>query len=371
MFVRAKNLRAVLTQAARRRVSSLSFDRHCCAVACVSEPSTLRGRARVSRGRARRLASTAATDNRLQVVCDSLSSPLILSHSSEPASPSLAPDDVVVEVRACGVNFKDTLQCVGKYQQKLDVPFVPGSECAGVVVAVGNSVQNLAIGDRVASMAPNAFQKYHTAPERLLFKMPTGEALKKAQSANDSAIFEEAASLLCTHGTALLALQERTNVQPGETVLVTAAGGGVGLAAVGLAKSLGATVIAAASSDEKLDLAKSHGADHVVKYDGTASNLRDECDAITNGKGVDVAIDMCGGDVFKAAFKALGWGGRVCIIGFASGDIPAVALGKRSTLRLCELQDCLRFVPGKFERSPLPMDGFGAVRWLCFQDMFW
>ena len=269
--------------------------------------------------------STAATSTfrrtgNAQAICESLDGPLAFK-AEQLVEAEVQPHDVVVDVHSAGINFKDILQCAGRYQQKLEPPFVPGSEAAGTVVAVGSSVNGLDVGDEVVSMAPQAFQKYHVASQDLVFKIPDSADSKRSTAER----FDEAAAILCTHGTAYLALTDRTQLQPGEHVLVTAAGGGVGLGAVALAKHMGAKVIAAASSNEKLDLAKRHGADYTIDY--TKTDLRKECDLITGKQGVDVAIDMCGGEVFKGAFKSLGWGGRLCVIGFASGDIPTVNAG--------------------------------------------
>jgi NADPH2:quinone reductase len=218
---------------------------------------------------------------------------------------------VRVRVEAAGVNFPDTLMVQGKYQVKPPLPFVPGAELAGVVESVGEGVTEFAPGTRVIGMVgQGAFADVANIRVARLLERP------------DSMDAVTAAGFSMTYGTSMHALKQRAQLKAGETLLVLGASGGVGLAAVELGKAMGATVIAAASSDEKLAVAKTAGADHLVNY--STSSLKDTVKELTGGKGVDVVYDPVGGDLLEEAVRVTGWEGRVLIVGFASGTIPRV-----------------------------------------------
>lgn len=220
---------------------------------------------------------------------------------------------VMVDVKAAGVNFPDILLVEGKYQMKPELPFVPGMEAAGVVSKLGEAVQGVKEGDRVivATML-GAFAEKVPAHSSQLVPMP------------DSMSFEEGAALTTIYGTSYHALKDRAKLQEGETVLVLGAAGGVGIAAVQLAKAMGAKVIAAASSSEKLAFARENGADEVINY--TDEDLKARVKELTEGKGVDVVYDPVGGDLAEPALRASGWQSRYLVVGFASGPIPKIPL---------------------------------------------
>ena len=224
------------------------------------------------------------------------------------------PGTVVVDVKAAGVNFPDTLIIQGLYQFKPELPFSPGSEAAGVVRAVGEGVGAVAPGDRVIALpgAWGAFaEQLRVAPEQLV-PIPDGVG------------FDAAAALVLTYGTSHYALKERATLQPGETVLVLGAAGGVGIAAVQIAKALGARVIAAASSKEKLAVCRDNGADELIDY--TTEDLGARLKELTANAGVDVVYDPVGGDYSEVALRRMAWGGRYLVIGFAAGEIPKIPL---------------------------------------------
>lgn len=231
----------------------------------------------------------------------------------EMPDPIAAPGQVVVDVKASGMNFPDLLLVAGKYQMKPPLPFVPGSECAGVISALGDGVTGWQIGDRVIgySMLGGMAEKV-VLPASNLIRLP------------DQMPFANGAGLTTTYATSHYALKQRANLQAGETVLVLGAAGGVGLATVELAKAAGATVIAGASSQNKLNMAKDHGADAGINY--AEENLKDRVKEITKGKGVDVIYDPVGGDLAETAFRSIGFNGRFLVVGFASGDIPKLPL---------------------------------------------
>jgi NADPH2:quinone reductase len=218
---------------------------------------------------------------------------------------------VVVGVRACGVNFPDLLVVQGKYQLKPAPPFSPGSEVAGVIEAVGPGVDTLRVGDRVLAMT-----MYGGMAEKL------AADVSQVLPIPEGVDFVSASCVATAHGTTLHALRDRAQLQKGETLLVLGAAGGVGLAAVQLGKRMGARVIAAASSAEKLETCKRSGADLLVNY--TTEDLKDRVKAFTNGAGADVVYDPVGGPHTEAALRATAWNGRVLVIGFATGDIPRV-----------------------------------------------
>ena len=221
--------------------------------------------------------------------------------------PQAGPGEVVIEAEAIGVNYPDGLLVQGLYQMKPDVPFVPGMEMAGRVVAAGDGVKTLKVGDRVAAMgALGAYAEKMAAPENTVMKLPEGMPAA------------DACALMCGYGTSHYALKQRADLKPGETLCVLGASGLTGLAAVQIGKAMGARVIAVASSEEKRKHALDAGADEAIGYD----NLRDDLKSLTGGKGVDVAFDPVGGDSFDVLARSMGWGGRLLVIGFASGTIP-------------------------------------------------
>ncbi|MBO0930792.1 NADPH:quinone oxidoreductase family protein [Fibrella aquatilis] len=227
------------------------------------------------------------------------------------AWPDAAPGKVVIDVKACGVNFPDTLIIEGKYQFKPDFPFAPGGEVAGTVREVGEGVAHLKPGDNVFALTGwGGFAEGVVADAYKTFPMPPGMD------------YTTAAALMYTYGTSYHALKQRSNLQPGETLLVLGAAGGVGLAAVTLGKLMGARVIAAASTDEKLALCRDHGADETINY--TTQPLRETLAGLVGKKGVDVVYDPVGGDLAEPALRSMAWGGRYLVVGFAAGPIPAL-----------------------------------------------
>lgn len=227
----------------------------------------------------------------------------------EIASPEAKKNEVLLQVHAAGVNFPDTLIIEGKYQFKPPFPFSPGGEAAGVVTAVGEKVSHLKVGDRVMALTGwGSFAEEVAVPGYNVMPIPP------------SMDFASAAAFGMTYGTSMHALKQRANLQPGETLLVLGASGGVGLAAVEIGKAMGAKVIAAASSAEKLEVAKAAGADELINY--SESNLKDEVKHLTGGQGADVIYDPVGGDLFDAAIRSIAWNGRLLVVGFASGRIP-------------------------------------------------
>ena len=221
--------------------------------------------------------------------------------------------EVVVDVRAAGVNFPDVLIIQNKYQAKPALPFSPGAEFSGVVSAVGEGVADRRIGDRViGSVTYGAFAEKVKLPGARTILMP------------DHLDFERGAAFLLTYGTSYHALVDRARLLAGETVLVLGAAGGVGLAAIEIAKALGARVIAAASSAEKLSVCREHGADELLNY--TTEDLRERLRALTDGRGPDVIYDPVGGQYAEPAFRSIAWRGRYLVVGFANGEIPRLPL---------------------------------------------
>lgn len=220
---------------------------------------------------------------------------------------------VVISVKACGVNFPDTLIIQGKYQLKPDMPFTPGSEIAGIVKEVGEGVEHVQVGEHViAFTGVGGFAEEVAADAAKLIKMPSGMD------------FATAAAFTLVYGTSHHALKDRAQLKPGETLLVLGAAGGVGLAAVELGKVMGAHVIAAASSAEKLAVCQQHGADELINY--STEDLKERVKALTRGKGVNVIFDPLGGNYSEAALRSIAWNGRMLVIGFAAGDIPRIPL---------------------------------------------
>jgi NADPH2:quinone reductase len=241
------------------------------------------------------------------VRCHELSGPSGLS-VDEVDEPVVGAGQVLVDVHAAGVNFPDALIIEGKYQFKPPPPFVPGGEVAGIVRDVGEGVVGIAKGDRVAAtMVYGAFAERVVANAGAVFPLP------------DAVGFEVGAAVLVAHGTTMHALVDRARLQSGETLLVLGAAGGVGLAAIEIGKCLGARVIAAASSAEKLALCREHGADETIDY--TREDLRARLKQLAP---VDVAYDPVGGDFTEAAIRSLAWNGRLLVVGFTTGTIPKI-----------------------------------------------
>ena len=227
------------------------------------------------------------------------------------ASPEPKKNEVLLQVHAAGVNFPDTLIIEGKYQFKPPFPFSPGGEAAGVVGAVGEKVTHVKPGDRVMALTGwGSFAEEVAVPGYSVMPIPDGMD------------FASAAAFGMTYGTSMHALKQRANLQPCETLLVLGASGGVGLAAVEIGKAMGAKVIAAASSEAKLEVAKAAGADVLINY--SEGGLKDKLKEITGGQGVDVIYDPVGGDLFEEAFRSIAWNGRMLVVGFASGTIPSL-----------------------------------------------
>ncbi len=231
----------------------------------------------------------------------------------EHEDPKVESGKILVDVKAAGINFPDVLSIAGKYQVKTPTPFVPGNEAAGVVAAVGDGVANFAVGDKVIiNSAGGAFAEKCVADQAMSMHLP------------DGLNFEQGAGFTVTYGTSYHAFKQSANLSPGETVLVLGAAGGVGITAVELAKAMGARVIAAASSDEKLDFAREAGADECINY--SSQPLKETVKELTGGNGADVVYDPIGGDLAEQAFRATAWHGRYLVVGFASGDIPKFPL---------------------------------------------
>jgi NADPH2:quinone reductase len=238
------------------------------------------------------------------VVCRELGPPESLRLESFASRP-LAAGEVRVALRAAGINFPDILMAAGEYQLKPELPFTPGMEAAGNVVDVGD-VRGVAVGDRViVRMRHGAYADEAVVTRSQLTPLPSNFD------------YAEGATFLAAHGTAYHALVDRGQVQAGEMLLVHGAGGGVGLAAVEIGKLLGATVIAAASSQEKLEAARARGADHGVLY--SREPFRDAVKRITQGRGVDIVFDPVGGEVFENSVRCIAWGARLLVIGFTGG----------------------------------------------------
>jgi NADPH2:quinone reductase len=231
----------------------------------------------------------------------------------EVSDPTPGPGHILVDVKAAGLNFPDTLIIQGKYQVQPDFPFTPGGEGSGIVAAVGEGVSRIKVGDKVIFMCQTgAFAQKVVVPAITAIPMP------------DALSFEMAAGITLTYGTSYHALKQRAELKAGETVLVLGAAGGVGIATVELAKAMGAKVIAAASTDEKLAFCKASGADELINY--STEDMKSRLKEITGGKGVDVIYDPVGGDYTETAFRSMAPGGRLLVVGFAAGDIPKIPL---------------------------------------------
>ena len=232
---------------------------------------------------------------------------------TEMPTPNPGPDEVLIEIKAASLNFPDILIVQNKYQMKPALPFVPGSEYAGIVQSKGENVKNLSIGQSVACLSGTGGFGTHTlAPANLCLSLP------------DQFPMVDAAAFIMIYATSYHALVDRAQLRAGETVLVLGAAGGVGSAAIQIAKAVGAKVIAAVSTKEKCELCKSLGADEVIDY--SHENLREQIKALTQGKGPDVIYDPVGGDFAEPAFRSIAWRGRYLVVGFAAGPIPALPL---------------------------------------------
>jgi len=245
------------------------------------------------------------------VLCRELGGPEKLVVEDIP-SPPMRDGAVRVAIHAAGLNFADILLIAGQYQTKPPLPYTPGSEAAGVVTEVGAGVRHVKPGDHVmAILEGGGYAEEAVTDAARVLPIPA------------SMDFADAAGFPIAYGTSHGALEWRARLKPGEWLLVTGAAGGVGLTAVEIGKAMGARVIAAAGSPEKLKVAQDHGADHLIDY--SKEDLRERVKTITGGKGADVIYDPVGGDVFEACMRSIAWEGRIIVIGFAAGKIPQIA----------------------------------------------
>ena len=228
----------------------------------------------------------------------------------EVPDPVAGPGQALVRIRACGINFADSIMAAGKYQNQPALPFIPGSEIAGDIVALGEGVGGFAVGDRVMGLTGGGYAELAAVNVDRLTKLPGGLG------------YEQAASFAVTYGTSHVALAHRARLQPGETLLVHGAAGGVGLTAVELGKIMGARVIATAGGPDKLEIARAAGADEAIDY--LAEDIRERVKALTGGRGADVIYDPAGGDVFDASLRCVAFEGRILVIGFAGGRVPQI-----------------------------------------------
>lgn len=282
------------------------------------------------------------------VLCTELTKPLIIRNLP---SPSLQLHEVRVGVHYCGVNFADILACKGLYQEKHCLPFTPGMEFSGMVMETGAKVSTVQEGDRVIGVTgTSAMAEECVTDQKMLWPIPEGVS------------YEEAAALPVSYGTAILALEHRARTQPGETVLVTAAAGATGLAAIDVAANvLKAKVIAAAGSDHKCNLALQKGAAHSVNY--TQGSLKEEVKKLTDNRGVNVVLDAVGGDIFKEALHSLAWEGRIVVVGFAGGAIPSVP----ANLLLLKNVSALGVFWGRYREEDFPVfsSSISSALWYC------
>ena len=259
----------------------------------------------------------------------------------EAPSPIPADGEVVIAVRAAGINYADAIMVAGHYQTKPPLPFSPGLEAAGIVAACGDGVTRFRPGDRVmAILAHGGLAELAVAPEAETFAIPGRMS------------FEEAGAFPIAYISSHVALRWQARLEPGETLMVLGAAGGVGLTAVEIGKAMGARVIAAASTAEKLAVAQERGADDVVNY--VEEKLTDRVMTLTNGKGADVCFDPVGGDLFDSALSSLGWGGRILLIGFVAG-VPQIPANRLLVKHRAALGSSLRYfrwhAPDKLLRS--------------------
>jgi NADPH:quinone reductase len=257
------------------------------------------------------------------ILCSQYCGPDDLALADVP-DPVAGPGEVVIAVKSASLNFFDLLMIQGKYQIKPPFPFSPAAEVAGVIESVGNGVGDLKPGDRViASCGHNGAREKIALPASATVKIPT------------DLDFDRAAGVIITYGTALHALEDRASPKPGETLAVLGAAGGTGLAACELGKLLGLKVIACASSDEKLEFAKAHGAELGLNY--AQEDLKEGLRRLTGGKGVDIIFDPVGSHYAEAALRSIAWEGRFLVIGFAAGDIPKMPLNL-ALLKGCDIR---------------------------------
>jgi NADPH2:quinone reductase len=257
------------------------------------------------------------------------------------APPKPGPRQVVIDVKATGVNYADAIMVAGRYQTRPPFPFSPGLETAGVVTQCGDGVTRYKPGDRVmAILAYGGFAEQAVAEEHESFAIPDGMP------------FDDAGAFPIAYVSSHVAIRWQGRLEAGETLLVLGAAGGVGLTAVEIGKAMGARVIAGASTAEKLAVARDRGADALINY--TAENLTERVMALTDGKGADVCFDPVGGDLFDAALSSLGWGGRILLIGFVGG-IPSIPANRLLAKHRAALGSALRYfrwyAPDKLRRS--------------------
>ncbi len=246
------------------------------------------------------------------IICNTYGPPSTLT-LEEIQLPAPKENEVQVELKACSVNFPDTLIIQGKYQVKPPLPFTPGSDIAGVVMSVGENVKHLKVGDEVFGFTiSGGYAEAVNVDAKSIFPKPP------------QMDFPIAASFLLAYGTSYHALVDRAQLKAGETLVVLGASGGVGLAAVEIAKQLGAKVIACASTSDKLELCQSKGADEIINYN--EEDLKNRIKELTNGKGADVIYDPVGSHYSEAALRAMAWEGRFLVVGFAAGEIPKIPL---------------------------------------------
>jgi NADPH:quinone reductase len=239
--------------------------------------------------------------------------PLDALRVDEFPDPAPKAGEILIDIEAASINYPDALMVHGKYQVRPELPFVPGFECAGTISEAGAGCDEFEVGTRVLG-----FADYGCIAERIT--LPAASVIP----IGDRLAFDKAAVLPLTYGTVYHALKDRADLKPGESLLVLGAGGGIGTAAIELGKLMGASVIAAASTDDKLALARRLGADHTINY--TAPDWREQIKAMTGGKGLDVVCDPVGGVYTEPAFRSTGWRGRYLVIGFAAGEIPRLPL---------------------------------------------
>jgi len=257
------------------------------------------------------------------ILCSQFCQPddLVLADVPDPVAEA---GQAVIAIKSAALNFFDILMIQGKYQIKPPFPFSPAAEVAGVVESIGAGVTGIKVGDRViASCGHNGAREKIALPADSLVKIP------------DSLDFDRAAGIIIIYGTALHALEDRAMLKPGETMAVLGAAGGTGLAACELGKLMGAKVIACASSDEKLEFAKAHGAELTLNY--AKEDLKEGLRRLTDGKGVDVIFDPVGGTYAEASLRSIAWQGRFLVIGFAAGDIPKMPLNL-ALLKSCDIR---------------------------------
>ena len=284
------------------------------------------------------------------VVCKAWGPPESLVIEDRPALVA-APGMVVMSVKAANVKFSDTLIIQNKYQTKPKLPFIPGSEVAGVLKAIGAGVEGWKVGDRVAAQAADGgyAEEVMVETDRLL-------------AIPDTIDFASAAGLASTYGTSYYALTDRGQLRAGETLLVLGASGGVGMAAVEIGKALGARVIACASSEEKLAVCRAHGADETIDY--VTEDMRARVKAITNGNGVDVIYDPVGGEYSELALRDMAWGGRFLVIGFAAGDIPKIPLNL-PLIKCCSIVGVWMGAFAKRDRAQQRANAVEIWRWFA------